>query len=141
MDIVHLVARRSTCLRRQVGALLVKNKRILTTGYNGAPSGLPHCAEAGCLRERLQVQPGERHELCRGLHAEQNTILQAALHGVNIQGSTLYCTDQPCTLCVKMLINGGIGRMVWERGYPDDLASNFIREAGIEVRVRRDERS
>jgi dCMP deaminase len=135
MDIVGLVARRSTCLRRKVGALLVKDKRILTTGYNGAPAGFPHCEETGCLRERMNIPPGERHELCRGLHAEQNAILQAALHGINIQGATLYCTDQPCSLCVKMLINGGIRRMVWKKGYPDELAWEFIKEAKLEVRI------
>ena len=109
MEIAHMVATRSTCLRRAVGAVLIKEKRILTTGYNGAPSGLAHCEEVGCLRELQQVPSGQRHELCRGLHAEQNAILQAALYGVPIAGATLYCTTILCSLCKKMLINARIG--------------------------------
>jgi dCMP deaminase len=133
MEITHLVARRSTCLRRHVGAVLVKDRNILATGYNGAPSGVAHCLDVGCLRERLAVQPGERHELCRGLHAEQNAIIQAAKHGTNINGSTLYCTTLPCNICSKMLINAGIARIVYEVGYPDPLAEEMIEEAGIET--------
>jgi len=114
IDITHLVATRSTCLRRQVGALLVKDRNILATGYNGTPSGITHCEDVGCLRDRLQVPSGERHELCRGLHAEQNAIIQAARHGVNIDGATLYCTTMPCIICTKMLINAGIRRIVYE---------------------------
>lgn len=133
IDITCLVATRSTCLRRGVGALLVKERNILATGYNGAPSGISHCSETGCLRERLNVPSGERHELCRGLHAEQNAIIQAARHGVNIDGATLYCTTMPCVICTKMLINAGIRRLVFYEGYADDLAREMIAESGIEV--------
>jgi dCMP deaminase len=133
MEITHLVARRSTCIRRKVGAVLVKGRNILATGYNGAPSGVGHCLDVGCLRERLAVVSGERHELCRGLHAEQNAIIQAAKHGTNINGSTIYSTTMPCIICAKMLINAGIERIVYEDGYPDQLAEEMIAEAGIEV--------
>ena len=125
MEITRLVVSRSTCLRRQVGAVVVKDKKILATGYNGAPSGLPHCLEVGCLREEMGIPSGERHELCRGLHAEQNAIIQAAYHGVSINGSTLYCTNLPCIICTKMLINAGIERVVYEQGYADPLASQM----------------
>lgn len=135
LDIAKLVSRRSTCLRRQVGALIVKNRRILTTGYNGTPTGITHCEVTGCLREKLKVPSGERHELCRGLHAEQNAIIQAALYGVNIEGGTLYCTNQPCSICAKMLINAGIKEIVMESGYPDQMARDFFDEAGIGVRT------
>lgn len=131
MDIARLVARRSTCLRRQVGAVLVKEKNILATGYNGTPSGITHCSEVGCLRQKLGVPSGERHELCRGLHAEQNAIIQAAKHGVNIAGSTLFCTNSPCSICSKMLINAGIARIVYLEGYPDSLSQEMLQEAGI----------
>jgi len=127
------VATRSTCLRRQVGALLVKDRNILATGYNGTPSGITHCEDVGCLRDRLQVPSGERHELCRGLHAEQNAIIQAARHGVNIDGATLYCTTMPCIICTKMLINAGIRRIVYEEGYADQLAREMVAEAQIAV--------
>jgi dCMP deaminase len=135
MQITQLVATRSTCLRRQVGALLVKDRNILATGYNGVPSGIRHCEEVGCLREQLKVPSGERHELCRGLHAEQNAIIQAARHGINIQGAKLYCTDSPCSICSKMLINAGIEQIVYGRGYADDLAREMLAEAGIETRL------
>jgi len=133
MQIASVVATRSTCLRRQVGALLVLNKRILSTGYNGTPSGLSHCRDVGCLREDLKVPSGERHELCRGLHAEQNAIIQAAIHGVAIRDSVLYCTHYPCAVCAKMLVNAGIRSVVLEGNYPDDLAKEFFSEAGIGV--------
>ena len=133
MDITHLVATRSTCLRRQVGAILVKERNILATGYNGVPSGITHCDVDGCLRARLNVPSGERHELCRGLHAEQNAIIQAARHGINIDGATLYCTTMPCIICTKMIINAGITKVVYAEGYTDDLAREMIREAAIEV--------
>ena len=133
MDIARLVARRSTCLRRQVGAEMVKEKNILATGYNGTPSGITHCAVTGCLREQLQVPSGERHELCRGLHAEQNAIIQAAKHGTNIEGATLYCTNQPCGICAKMIINAGITKLIFEDGYPDQLAAEMIKESGLKV--------
>jgi dCMP deaminase len=133
MEIAGIVARRSTCLRRNVGSLIVKEKRILSTGYNGAPSGLPHCADLGCLREAKGIASGERHELCRGLHAEQNAIIQAAYHGVSIQGSLLYSTHLPCSICVKMVINAGIDQVYYLEGYPDDLATQLIAESGIIV--------
>ena len=133
MEITRLVVSRSTCLRRQVGAVIVKDKKILATGYNGAPSGLTHCIEAGCLRDELGVPSGERHELCRGLHAEQNAIIQAAYHGVSINGATLYCTNLPCIICTKMLINAGITRVVYEGGYADDLAHQMWEESKVSV--------
>ncbi|SDE14803.1 deoxycytidylate deaminase [Desulfuromonas thiophila] len=133
MDIARLVASRSTCLRRQVGAVIVKDKNILTTGYNGTPCGVAHCSRTGCLREKLQVPSGQRHELCRGLHAEQNAIIQAAKHGVNIAAGCLYCTTAPCVICAKMLINAGLCRIVYLDGYPDDLSLGLLREAGIEL--------
>ncbi len=134
MDITRLVAKRSTCLRRQVGAVLVMDKRILATGYNGAPSGLAHCLEVGCLREKNRIPSGERHELCRGLHGEQNAIIQAAFHGIRIQNATLYCTNLPCVICTKMIINAGIKEIVYESGYADDLARQMLEEAGISFR-------
>jgi len=133
MDITRLVATRSSCLRRQVGALLVKDRNILATGYNGVPSGITHCEATGCLRERLNVPSGERHELCRGLHAEQNAIIQAAKHGTNIDGATLYCTTMPCIICTKMIINAGIKKVIYGEGYADDLAREMIAEAAIQV--------
>ncbi len=133
MEIAGIVSKRSTCLRRKVGALIVKERRILSTGYNGAPSGLAHCAEAGCIRAERGIAPGERHELCRGLHAEQNAIIQAAYHGVPITGGLVYCTHHPCSLCVKMIINAGITHVFYLEGYPDELAVNLIAESGIIV--------
>lgn len=133
LEIASVVAGRSTCLRRQVGAVLVKEKRLLATGYNGAPTGLEHCLEIGCLRQEKNIPSGERHELCRGLHAEQNAIIQAALHGVSIKGADLYCTHHPCSLCAKMLINAGITRIILKEGYPDELAQQLFAEAGIQV--------
>ncbi len=132
-QIARQVATRSTCLRRQVGAVLVKEKRILATGYNGAPRGIRHCIDVGCLREQLGVPSGERHELCRALHAEQNAIAQAALHGVKIEGASIYCTHQPCSLCAKMIINAGIVAVYFDEGYPDELASSLLDEAGVEL--------
>jgi dCMP deaminase len=132
-SITRMVATRSTCLRRHVGAILVKEKRILSTGYNGAPAGLKHCIEVGCLREEAGIPSGTRHELCRALHAEQNAIVQAAYHGISIAGSTLYCTNKPCVICSKMLINAGIQRIFYDEGYDDDLADAILDEAGIEI--------
>lgn len=134
MEIAHIISMRSTCLRRNVGAVIVKDKRILATGYNGAPSGLKHCLEVSCLREKLKVAPGERHELCRGLHAEQNAIIQAAYHGVSIDGAHLYCTHLPCSICIKMLINAGIREVYYEDGYPDELSLSLIEESGIALK-------
>jgi dCMP deaminase len=131
--IAQLVRTRSTCLRRQVGAIVVKDKRILSTGYNGAPKGMKHCSEVGCLRDKADVPAGERHELCRGIHAEQNAIVQAAAFGVSIRGSTLYCTHFPCVLCAKMLINAGVEKIVVGQAYPDRLSREMLEEAGIEI--------
>ncbi len=133
MEIAMLVSRRSTCLRRQVGAVVVKERNILSTGYNGAPAGITHCEVTGCLREKLNVPSGERHELCRGLHAEQNAIIQAAYHGTSIKDSTLYCTNLPCSICSKMIINAGIKKIVYKDGYMDKLAEEMITESGIEI--------
>jgi len=131
MDIAYLVAKRSTCLRRQVGAVVVKNKNILATGYNGAPRGITHCEVAGCIREKLNVPSGERHELCRGLHAEQNAIIQAAYHGTSIAGADLYCTNRPCIICSKMIINAGIEKVYYQDGYSDPLAEEMVSESGL----------
>ncbi|MEW6516358.1 MAG: cytidine/deoxycytidylate deaminase family protein [candidate division FCPU426 bacterium] len=133
MQIAHLVAKRATCLRRAVGAVLVKDKRIIATGYNGPPRGLRHCTETGCLRTQLNIPSGERHEICRGLHGEQNAIIQAAVHGISIEGATLYCTTQPCVICSKMLINAGIRVIKYEGNYPDELSLAMLKEAGIEL--------
>jgi dCMP deaminase len=133
MSIAHLVAQRSTCLRRKVGAILVKDRRILATGYNGAPTGLKHCLEIGCLREKLKIPSGERHELCRGLHAEQNVIIQAAYHGISVANSVLYCTNMPCIICSKMLINAGIRTIYYANGYPDSMSRDMLAEAGIDL--------
>lgn len=132
MEIAGVVAKRTTCLRRSVGAVIVKDNRLLTSGYNGAPQGLAHCREVGCRREVLQIPSGERHELCRGAHAEQNAIVQAACHGVSIAGGTLYVTAHPCSACAKMIINAGIRRIVYGEGYPDPLAVELIQQAGLE---------
>ena len=131
MEIVQVVSKRSTCLRRQVGAVLVKDNRILATGYNGAPSKISHCSELGCLRMAENIPSGERHELCRGLHAEQNAIIQAALYGVSVQGADLYSTCQPCILCAKMLINVGVKRIIYKGAYPDKMSLDMLEEAGI----------
>jgi dCMP deaminase len=133
MDIAVLVAKRSTCLRRAVGAVIVKDKRILSTGYNGAPSGIRHCGEIGCLRETLNIASGERHELCRGIHAEQNAIIQAAYHGVSIAGASLYCTNLPCSICTKMIINAGIKTIYFQAGYADELSKDLLKETSIPV--------
>ncbi len=133
MDIAKVVAKRSTCLRQNVGAVIVKDKRILSTGYNGAPTGLPHCLDIGCLREELNIASGERHELCRAVHAEQNAIIQAAVHGVSIAGGTLYTTHQPCIMCAKMIINAKIKKVVYGKRYADERGLEFLREANIEV--------
>jgi len=131
MDITALVAERSTCTRRAVGAIIVLDKRILSTGYNGAPSGIRHCSEVGCLREQMGVPSGEKHELCRGIHAEQNAIIQAAQHGVSIKGGTLYCTNLPCSICAKMLINAGIKKIYYQSGYADAISKDMLKEAEI----------
>ena len=131
LQLARQAATRSTCLRRQVGAVLVRDKRVLATGYNGAPRGVSHCLDVGCLREQLGIPSGERHELCRAIHAEQNAIIQAAVHGVAIEGATLYCTHQPCILCAKMLINCGVREIHYVEGYPDELSQAMFAEAGV----------
>lgn len=134
MEIAEIVKTRSTCIRRQVGAVIVKDNRIITTGYNGAPSGLRHCIDnRGCERERLNVPSGQRHELCRALHAEQNAIIQAAKIGVSTEGTTIYITTQPCVICAKMIINAGIKKVVYKASYPDEMAMKMLEESGIEV--------
>ncbi|MBQ1471899.1 dCMP deaminase family protein [Eubacterium sp. AB3007] len=134
MQMAELTSQRSTCLRRHVGAVIVQNKHVIATGYNGAPRGLKHCAEiGGCLREELNVPSGERHELCRALHAEQNAIIQAAVLGQSVDGGSIYITHQPCAICSKMIINAGISRIVVREGYPDDLARDILDEAGLKV--------
>ncbi|MCP4650198.1 MAG: cytidine deaminase [PVC group bacterium] len=133
LGIAQLVAQRSTCLRRQVGAVVVKDKRILTTGYNGAPSGLKHCQDIGCLREELKVPSGQRHELCRALHAEMNALLQAAHYGISVKEGILYCTLQPCIICAKMIVNAGIKKIVIAANYPDENAKKILKEALIEL--------
>lgn len=141
MEMAELTAERSTCLRRHVGAVIVKDNHVIATGYNGAPRGLKHCDEiGGCIREKLHVPSGERHELCRALHAEQNAIIQAAVLGESIDGATIYINLQPCAICAKMLINAGIKRIVIKEGYPDDLAMELLNEAGIKVEtIKEDE--
>lgn len=135
MEMATVAAKRSTCLRRSVGAVIVKNKQILASGYNGTPMGLPHCEEVGCLREQLKVPSGKCHELCRGVHAEQNAITQAAYHGVSVKGATLYCTHQPCVVCTKMLINAGIERIVYANPYPDELAQEMMGQSKIKIEI------
>jgi dCMP deaminase len=133
MGICDLVATRATCTRRKVGAVLVKGKRILCTGYNGAPAKVPHCIEVGCLRVQLNVPSGEKHELCRGVHAEQNAIIQAAYHGIQVNGSVLYCTNQPCSICSKMIINAGIKTVYYKDGYNDSLTLDMFEKAKVEL--------
>jgi dCMP deaminase len=137
MEITKLAASRSTCLRRNVGATIIKDKHIISSGYNGVPSRIPHCGSPGypCLRNEMNIPSGQRQELCRGLHAEQNAIIQAALHGVSTKGATLYCTHQPCITCSKMIINAGIVRIVFEGEYPDELARKMLADSGIEISI------
>ena len=134
MEMAHIVSKRSTCLRRKVGAILVKDKHILSTGYNGAPKGLKHCEEVGCLREQMNIPSGQRHEICRGLHAEQNAIIQAAVFGTSIKDSVVYCTNTPCVVCAKMLINAGVKEIIYSGDYPDDLAKEMLMESKIKIR-------
>lgn len=135
MGIARLVSTRSTCLRRQVGAVIVRDRRILTTGYNGPPRGIVHCDVVGCLREQMGVPSGQRLDICRALHAEQNAIIQAALHGVSTEGAMIYVTHQPCFTCAKMIINAGIVRVVYGEGYPDELARQVLEEARVELEM------
>jgi dCMP deaminase len=134
MNIAKLTAERSTCLRRKVGAVIVKEKHIVATGYNGAPKGLAHCDEiGGCIREKQGIPAGERHELCRAIHAEQNVIIHAATSGQSIEGATIYITNQPCAICAKMIINAGIRKIVVAEGYPDQFAVDILGEAGLQI--------
>ncbi len=133
MMIAEDVSTRATCIRRRVGAVIVKNKRILSTGYNGPPSGISHCDSEKCLRTKFNVPSGERHELCRGLHAEQNAIIQAAQYGVSISDAQIYVTHQPCSICTKMLINSGIKKFTYRSPYDDELAAEMVKEAGVEI--------
>ena len=134
MDMAHLISRRSTCVRRQVGAVIVKDKRVLTTGYNGSPKGTKHCEELGCIREQQKIPSGTRHELCRGVHAEQNAVIQAAYFGISIDGATIYTTTFPCSMCAKILINAGIKEIVYSEGYTDELSQKLFDETGTAVR-------
>jgi len=133
MNMAKLASTRSTCLRRKVGAIIVKNNQIISTGYNGSPKRISHCADTGCLREKLNIPSGERHELCRGVHAEQNAVIQAAIYGISLQGASVYCTNQPCVICSKMIINAEISNIYIEEEYPDQLAQEMLQEAGIEM--------
>ena len=133
MEITVLVAKRSTCVRRSVGAIIVKDKRVLSTGYNGAPSSVAHCSQTGCMRQQMNIASGERHELCRGIHAEQNAIIQAALHGVSIKEASLFCTNLPCSICAKMIINAGIKEIYYLSGYADAMSQEMLNEAGVEL--------
>ena len=139
MKMAELAATRSTCLRRQVGAVIVQYRHVIATGYNGAPKGVPHCSEiGGCLREKMSIPSGERHELCRALHAEQNAIIQAATLAQSIEGATMYITNQPCIICAKMIINAGIERIVVRDGYPDEFAVQMLAEAGLKIVMLKD---
>lgn len=134
MEMAELTAKRSTCSRRQVGAVIVRDNRAVATGYNGAPRGIAHCEEkGGCLRQKLGIPSGQRHELCRALHAEQNAIISAASMGNAIEGGTIYITHQPCVICAKMIVNAGIKRIVVREGYPDELSMEILDEAGLRV--------
>lgn len=135
MKMAELAAKRSTCLRRKVGAVLVKDKRILATGYNGAPKDLPHCEEVGCLRIKENIESGKRHEICRGVHAEQNLIAQSAFHGVKTEGATVYCTNQPCVICTKLLINAGIKKIYYKNSYDDNFTKDILDQSNIEYRL------
>ena len=137
LKIASVVAERSTCRRHHVGAVAVRDKHILATGYNGAAAGSKDCLELGCLRDELGIPSGERHEICRGIHAEQNVIIQASLHGVSLEGSTIYCTHTPCVLCAKMLVNARIKRFVTFGSYADDSFADLFREAEIEFDLHR----
>ncbi len=134
MRMAELVSTRSTCIRRAVGAVIVKEKRVLTTGYNGSPRGSKHCDELGCVRDELSIPPGTRHELCRGVHAEQNAVVQAAYFGVSIKDSTIYSTTFPCSMCAKILINAGIMELVYRDDYVDELSKKLFEETDIKIR-------
>ena len=132
LKVAAVVAERSTCRRHNIGAVAARDKHLLATGYNGAPAGSLDCLELGCLRDELGIPSGERHEICRAIHAEQNVIIQAALHGVSLEGSTIYATHTPCVLCAKMLVNAKIRRYISFGKYNDDTFIQLFQEAGIE---------
>ena len=134
MNMALLVSSRSTCMRRRVGAVIVKDKRVLSTGYNGSPKGTRHCEELGCIREQMNIPSGTRHELCRGVHAEQNAVVQAAYFGVSVKGATIYTTTYPCSMCAKILINAGISEIVYDEGYVDDLSKQILSETDVVIR-------
>jgi len=133
MDIAKLVATRSTCVRRQVGSVIVKDKHIISTGYNGSPKGLPHCIDVGCLRDKLNIPSGTKLDECMANHSEANAIIQAGLHGASTFGATLYCTHQPCSICAKMIINAGIVQVVFNEGYPDERTKSLFHQAGVKL--------
>jgi len=133
MEMAELAATRASCLRRKVGAVLVKNKKVLATGYNGAPKDITHCEETGCLREEMEVPSGQRHEICRGVHAEQNLVAQAAYHGVKTEGAAVYCTHQPCIICTKILINAGVEKIYFRNAYTDNFAEKLLEQSNIEL--------
>ena len=141
MQLCDTISSWASCYKqnRKIGCVIVKNKRIMTTGYNGAPAGIKTCVERGeCLREKLGIASGTKHEICYATHAEQNAIIQAAKLGVSIDGATLYCTHQPCAICTKMILNAGISRVVYREGYPDDFAMQLFKEAGIQIQKYED---
>ena len=136
MELAYTIANWSSCYQdnRKVGAVIVRNKRIVTTGYNGAPAGIPSCVERGeCMRRKLNIPSGTRHELCYAIHAEQNAIIQAAKLGISIEGATLYCTHQPCVICAKMIVNAGISRVIYQEGYPDEFALQIFELANVSI--------
>ena len=141
MEMAQLVSSRSTCLRRKVGAVIVKDKRVLSTGYNGSPKGTKHCEELCCIRVQMNVPSGTRHELCRGVHAEQNAVTQAAYFGVSVDGASIYTTTYPCSMCAKILINAGIREIIYSEGYSDDLSKQLLDEAGIKLREYKPEKT
>ena len=134
MNIAEVIATRSTCIRRKVGAVIVKDKQIISTGYNGSPKKLKHCLDIGCIRDQKNIESGTMHEICRGVHAEQNAIIQAATHGISTKDASLYCTHQPCIICTKMIINANIINVVFKESYPDDSSINFFIEANIQIK-------
>ena len=142
MELAEVISTWASCYQqdRKIGAVIVKNKRIVTTGYNGAPAGIKTCVERGeCLRKKLGIPSGTKHEICYAIHAEQNAIIQAAKLGISIEGATLYCTHQPCVICAKMIVNSGIAKVIYGEGYPDEFAMKIFEEAGVEVVKMRNE--
>lgn len=133
MNLAEIAGTRSTCLRHKLGAVMVKSKRIIATGYNGAPRGIEHCLDVGCLRDKLKIASGTHHEICMGVHAEQNLVIQAALHGASTEGSDVYLTHGPCAVCAKILINAGVKRIVYKNHYPDEFSKKLLRKAKVKL--------